>query len=72
MKKQKYLGYLLFFFLLTFQACGEVDAPLPNNTNETHDTELHDHSESTETYYCSMHLRYGRQNLEIALFVEWI
>lgn len=55
MKKQKYLGYLLFFVLLTFQACGEVEAPLPNNTNETHDTELHDHSESTETYYCSMH-----------------
>ena len=55
MKKQKYLNYLLFFFLLIFQACGKTDAPLPNNTKENHDAELHDHSESTETYYCSMH-----------------
>lgn len=55
MKKQKYLSYLLFFFLLIFQACGKTDAPLPNNTKENHDAELHDHSESTETYYCSMH-----------------
>ena len=55
MKKQKYLSYILFFVLLIFQACGEADAPLPNNTKENHDAELHDHSKSTETYYCSMH-----------------
>ena len=55
MKKQKYLSYLLFFVLLIFQACGEADSPLPNNTNENQDTELHDHLETTETYYCSMH-----------------
>lgn len=55
MKKQKYLSYILFFVLLIFQACGEADAPLPNNTKENYDAELHDHSELTETYYCSMH-----------------
>lgn len=55
MKKQKYLSYLLFFVFLTFQACGEADAPMPNNMKENHDAEFHDHSESIESYYCSMH-----------------
>ena len=55
MKYQKYLSYLLFFVLLIFQACVEADAPSTNNIKENHDAEFHDHSESTETYYCSMH-----------------
>ena len=55
MLKQKYRIYLLFITLVTLQACGKADSSSPNDLKEKPDTELHDDSQSTEIYYCSMH-----------------
>tara|TARA_B100000575_G_scaffold249216_1_gene215462 strand:- start:8656 stop:10437 length:1782 start_codon:yes stop_codon:yes gene_type:complete len=55
MIKQKYRIYLLFIALVTLQVCGEADSSSPNDLKEKPDTELHDHSQSAEIYYCSMH-----------------
>ena len=72
MLKQKYRIYLLFIALVTLQACGKADSSSPNDLKEKLTQNFMMIHNRLKSIIAACILRLDKQNLEIALFVEWI